>query len=51
MMIKFMAVFGIAPENGVECESFTTIFIDSLVACENKYYLLICLDNCFYKIA
>ena len=38
------------PENGVECESFTTISIVSLLLYENKYYLLVYLDNCAYKI-
>ena len=27
------------PEDGAECESFTIISIDSLLAYENKYYL------------
>ena len=27
------------PEDGAECESFTVISIDSLLAYENKYYL------------
>ena len=35
------------PEDDIECESFTVISIDSLLAHENKLYL----DNCAYKIA
>ena len=27
------------PEDDVECESFTIVFIDSLLSYENKYYL------------
>ena len=27
------------PEDGVACESFTIVSIDSLLAYENKYYL------------
>ena len=38
------------PENGIECESFTSISIDSLLFCDNKYCLQIHLDNCVYKI-
>ena len=38
------------PKDGVECESFTVISIDSLVIYENKYYLQVYLDNCAYKI-
>ena len=37
------------PENDIECESFTVISIDSLLAYENKYYLQVYLDNCAYK--
>ena len=37
-------------EDGVECQSFTTISIDSSLVYENKYYLLVYLDNCAYKI-
>ena len=37
------------PEDGVECESFTIISIDSLLVYENKYYLHIYLDNVAYK--
>ena len=38
------------PEDGVECESFTTISIDPLLVYENKYYLQVYLDNSAYKI-
>ena len=38
------------PYNGIECESFTAISIDSLLVYENKYYLHIYLDNRAYKI-
>ena len=38
------------PEDGVECEYFAIISIDSLLVCENKYYLQIYLDNCAYRI-
>ena len=34
------------PQNDIECESFTVIFIDSLLVFENKYYL----NNCAYKL-
>ena len=34
------------PGHDVECESFTVISIDSLLVCENKYYLQVYLDNC-----
>ena len=37
------------PEDGVECESFTVTFVDSLLV-YNKYYLEAYLDNCAYKI-
>ena len=33
-------------KDGVECESFTIISIDSLLVYENKFYLQIYLDNC-----
>ena len=39
------------PEDGVECESFTVISIDSLLVLDNKYYLQVYLDNCAYKVA
>ena len=32
--------------NGVECESFTVISIDSLLSYNSKYYLQIYLANC-----
>ena len=38
------------PENDIECESFTVIFIDSLLEYENKYRLQVYLDNCAYEI-
>ena len=38
------------PEGGVECESFSIIFIDSLLVYENKYYLQVYVHNCNYKI-
>ena len=38
------------PEDDIERESFTVIFIDSLLVYENKYYLHVYLDNCCYKI-
>ena len=38
------------PEDGVECESFAIIYIDSLLVYENKYYLQVYLDSCTYKI-
>ena len=37
-------------KDGVECEPFTIISIDSLFAYENKYYQQVSLDNCTYKI-
>ena len=38
------------PEDDIECESFTVISIDSLLAYDKKYYLQKYLDNCAYKI-
>ena len=38
------------PEDGVVYESFTVICIDSIVVFGNKYYLLVYLDHCAYKI-
>ena len=38
------------PEDDIECETFTVIFVDSLLVYENKYYLQVYLDNCTYKI-
>ena len=37
-------------EDGVECESFTVISIDTLLIYKNKYYLQVYLNNCDYKI-
>ena len=36
-------------EDNIACESFTVIFIDSLLVYENKYFLEISLDSCAYK--
>ena len=49
---KVYTNFGVlnVPEDGVECESFTIISIDSLLDYENKYYLQVYLDKCTYKI-
>ena len=38
------------PEDFVECEFFTMISINYLLVYESKYYLLVYLDNCAYKI-
>ena len=38
------------PQNGVECEFFTIISIDSLLVYDSKCYLQVYLDNCAYKI-
>ena len=38
------------PEDGVKCESFTVISIDSLLVYESKYYLQVYLDNYACKI-
>ena len=38
------------PENGVKCDFFTFISIDSLFVYESKYYMQIYLDNCASKI-
>ena len=37
-------------ENVIECESFTVIFIDSLLIYNEKYYLQVFSDNCASKI-
>ena len=37
-------------EDGIECEFFTVISIDSLLVYHNKFYLQVYLDNCAYKI-
>ena len=34
------------PEDDIECESLTVIYIDSLPVYKNKYYLQVYLDNC-----
>ena len=38
------------PEDDIECESFTIIYIDSLLVYENKYYLQVYFGNCAHKI-
>ena len=38
------------PKDGMECESFTVISTDSLLAYDEKYYLQVFLNNCAYKI-
>ena len=38
------------PEDDRECDSITVISIDFLRVYDKKYYLQVCLDNCFYKI-
>ena len=38
------------PEDDIECEFFTVIFIDSLLVYDQKYYLQVYLDNCAYNI-
>ena len=37
-------------EDDIECDSFTVIYIDSLVVYNHKYYLQVYLDSCAYKI-
>ena len=37
-------------EDYIESESFTVIYIGSLLVYKNKYYLQVYLDNCAYKI-
>ena len=39
------------PEDDIKRESFTVIFIKSLLAFESKYYLQVYLGNSAYKIA
>ena len=39
------------PEDDVECESFTIIYIDSLLVSEIQYYLQVYLDNCACKFS
>ena len=46
--IVFRAALNV-PEDDIECESFIVISIDSLLVCDNKYYLQVYLDNCAYK--
>ena len=36
-------------EDDTECESFTVIYIDSLLVYNEKYYLQVFLNNCAYK--
>ena len=36
-------------EDDIECESFTAIYIDSLLVYNEKYYLQVFLNNCAYK--
>ena len=38
------------PENDIECESFAVISGYSFLVYENKYYLIVHLDNHAYKI-
>ena len=38
------------PEDDIEYESFTVIFIDSLLIWESKYYLQLHLDSCPCKV-
>ena len=38
------------PEDYIECESFTAISFDSLLAYDKKFYLQVYLDNCAHKI-
>ena len=38
------------PEDGVECESFPFISIDSLLVYDSKYYPQVYLDDCAQKI-
>ena len=49
---KFYCIFrGLCvPKDGVECESFTLISIDSLLVQENNYDLQVYLDKCPYKV-
>ena len=45
-MIKFKLFFVVyVPEDGVECESFKVIYIESLIVYESKRYLQVYLDN------
>ena len=38
------------PDDDIQCESFTVISINFLLAYDKKYYLQVYLDNCAYKI-
>ena len=38
------------PEDDIESECLTVIFVDSLLIYENEYYLQVYLENCVYKI-
>ena len=38
------------PNDDIECESFTIIYIDILLDYQNKYYLHAYLDNFVYTI-
>ena len=38
------------PEDSVESKCFRIISIDSLIICQNKFYLQVYVDNCAYKI-
>ena len=38
------------PEDDIECEFFTVIFVHSLLVYGKKYYLQAYLANCAYKI-
>ena len=38
------------PEDGIKCESFTVIYIHSLLVYESKYFLQLFLESCAYKI-
>ena len=37
-------------QDDIECKSFTVISIGSSLMYDKKYYLLVYLDNCLYKI-
>ena len=38
------------PEDVVECDSFTIIFVDSLLVYENKHYLQVYLDGAYKMV-
>ena len=38
------------PEDDIECESFTVIFIDSLLVYKGKYYLQVYLDSFPHRV-